>query len=415
MVPVTRQDNMRFERIIADEMFLLGKPLIISSTESVSIASESDFPEPIGGQIFLDNKRYIIANSVSISNELVPPTDGSVMFQGDNGSFSVLTYTGTGSMFSNLALGVGTIVLDTMVFSCPSGKFFNLDGSAAGLMLAKFSIFANIANMGNIDGIGSSTIACSMFTVGTGIVYNNTAGITYSRNFFRLPQDVGGSDMITVTGTNGDVQITSNFMDTAAANQNLLNITAGSTVTSGVVVGNGFNVSGGGSIFKAGSKDEKDLSWNYSSNSGVKDSAKIGSFVVVGNTTATTISTINVWTDINLGAGAVAGSDIERFSITDATTGEITYTGLDEFGGPVSSTMQIDSTGAAQTYEFRFLINGSVTTDGAVMGVSIASNDVALSFISPLKLVTGDTVRIQTRNIDGTRDLTIKNMVLNAG
>jgi hypothetical protein len=52
-----------------------------------------------------------------------------------------------------------------------------------------------------------------------------------------------------------------------------------------------------------------------------KDSANIGSFVVGGNATPTTINIKDQFENLNLGGNAVAASDIELWTLTNATTG----------------------------------------------------------------------------------------------
>ena len=152
----------------------------------------------------------------------------------------------------------------------------------------------------------------------------------------------------------------------------------------------------------------------FAANTGIAPSKEIGSFIVKGNATATSMTVQDQWEDLNLNASAVAGGSLERFTLTNTTTGEMRYDGREDFDGNYTVAMTLDSTGGAQTYDFRILVNGSVTPDGVELGISIAGNDVAMPFQSPVCLVQNDLVRMQVVNRAGSpRDITIKSIVGN--
>ena len=129
----------------------------------------------------------------------------------------------------------------------------------------------------------------------------------------------------------------------------------------------------------------------------------------MGNAASTATTTLNQWVNLNLNALAIAGSSIERFTLTNTTTGELTYNGEDRFFGNALMQMQVDSIGSAQVYQIRIIKNGSPTSDAIVMGLAVAGSDLFMAVQTPLDLVNGDTVRGQIRNTGGTRAITIKN------
>ena len=146
------------------------------------------------------------------------------------------------------------------------------------------------------------------------------------------------------------------------------------------------------------------------SNGAQKDSASIGSFTALGNSTATVISTINVWVDLNLNASAVSTSSNAKWTLTNTTTGEMRSDDVNQKHGNMAASISASSAGGSQEFEFRVVINGSPISDGIVASVEIGSDTIAVPLIVPTTVDQNDLVRIQVRNIDGTSNIVIKNI-----
>ena len=135
--------------------------------------------------------------------------------------------------------------------------------------------------------------------------------------------------------------------------------------------------------------------------------------MATGNTTVTSIGTISTFEDLNLNALAVAGSNIELWSLTDTTTGELTYNGLQDFSGELIASLSCTSTGGVQEFEFRVVVNGAATADAVIASVEMSSSPkIVVALISPISIVTGDTVRLQVQNVDGTSDVLVSDISL---
>ncbi len=166
------------------------------------------------------------------------------------------------------------------------------------------------------------------------------------------------------------------------------------------------------------SLDETDIIVRATDNTASPDSKNIGSVVVSGNSTATTIDMVDEFTNFNLGGLAVAGSNIQRWIVTNTTTGEIQYIGKEDFNGVLNAAIVIEPNGT-QIFDIRMIVNGSPTADAVssrtgISGTGISTPVVTMPFNSPLSVVTGDLVRLQILNEDGTDNPTITDMSIGA-
>ena len=148
-------------------------------------------------------------------------------------------------------------------------------------------------------------------------------------------------------------------------------------------------------------------------NIGSPDSKNIGSIVATGNTTPTTIDTQGVFVDFNMDASALAGSNIELWSVADSDTAELEYFGIDDFNGTLAATITIEPNGS-KIYDIRMIVNGSPTVDAVVSRVAISGTVTTIPFVAPLSVVTGDLVKLQILEEDGTDNPTITDLSISA-
>jgi len=153
---------------------------------------------------------------------------------------------------------------------------------------------------------------------------------------------------------------------------------------------------------------EKSIYVTANSNGDAKDSFSIGSAIANDNTTATTISTINIYVDFNLNSLAVAGSNIEQWTLMDATTGELRYDGIKEFFGSIRTSISAQSSGSSQEFVFRVVKNGSPLTDAVEALTELRSDTNAVPYIAPITAVQNDLFRFQVKNIDGTSNIVVR-------
>lgn len=199
---------------------------------------------------------------------------------------------------------------------------------------------------------------------------------------------------------------------TAVLIENTINYNGGATIynalTNSFQINRTFTITETGQ-WNTGSLDETSKFVNAQNNGAQKDSMTIGSMVVGGNATATTINTQNVFEDMDLGSGAVEAGNNERFIVTDGVTGEIRYEGLNSSVFNIVGLIAASSSGGGQRFNFRALKNGSElpSPDNVDVPIEVGNNLSATALEWGLTLDPGDLFRLQVANADGTSNITI--------
>lgn len=157
-------------------------------------------------------------------------------------------------------------------------------------------------------------------------------------------------------------------------------------------------------------RDEKSLGINLKTNGDAKDSKSIGGCVSMGNTAITTLAAQPAWTDLVFAGGGlcVATSDIERWEVADATTGELRL--LDRiFDGGGCVKISAVSSGSPQRFQFRIVRNGAPMADGIVATDGLSGITDNMSLEAPIvRGEAGDLFRVQVQNIDGLSSLVVE-------
>lgn len=130
----------------------------------------------------------------------------------------------------------------------------------------------------------------------------------------------------------------------------------------------------------------------------------------------TIITIINTFVNLNLQVAAVPVTiellPTNRFSLVNATTGEVRYTGSQNTNALLSVTLSVRAVAAGATFAFRILVNGSpantIQTETSISNTSTTNTTI----ISPLALATNQLIRIQTANITGTQDIQIRRFTM---
>lgn len=156
--------------------------------------------------------------------------------------------------------------------------------------------------------------------------------------------------------------------------------------------------------------DETTVGVKTLSNGAQEDSKAIGSMHSIDNAVATVIAAADTWTDLNLNAGAAAGSTQERFTLTNTTTGEQRYDDVNPIRAFILASISCISVGGTQEFEFRVVVNGNPVSDAIVTSAEIGGDATNMSLLAPVTLVTNDLIRVQVQNTDGTSNITIQNI-----
>lgn len=141
--------------------------------------------------------------------------------------------------------------------------------------------------------------------------------------------------------------------------------------------------------------------------------SSIGSVIAIDNAIATTITTQDIFVNINLGTSGKIGVNATLWSLSDAALGQLTYDGLTPFIGVVSVAMSIFSIGTTEIFQFQVLKNGSPLTDDIRVDTDIGLSIIhAVPMLVPITVVTGDTVRLRVRNREGFNNVTIQQFAM---
>ena len=373
----------------------------------VEIEKMSDFPAPVAGVITLvASTTYLILKSVTISDRFVIPTGSTVNFE--TGTFNVgivLIYTGSGTLFTGTNI-TAFQVFETAIIATGGGTLYDISAGASNFPLITWFRclavgFASIGTVTNSVYVAhfSAHVDCAM-----GLTLADPINMSIDSGAYFNTSDLG-TTFFTITGTG---TLAGNFITTrvtTSATETAFNInnTLGAASDIRILA---CNFIGAGTVFDAGGLDETSVNLEVFSNANQKNSFTIGSFVVDANVTATTFSGNGVWTDIDFNALAVAGSNIERFSLTNTTTGELTYNGIEDFDGEVRFLAYCISTGGSVNFQCRIVKNGSVLPDTFVPTLDIGSDIKAFTVLVPVVLAQTDTIRAQFLRVSGSSSLT---------
>ena len=356
-------------------------------------------------------------------------------FQGQQSVLSIttgaITVRPTDSTFAIDSAATGTYEFLGVSYGgvAESGNFFRPGTSKAITGFANADIaFASVSDSAEDPGVDSTINFAGIQTFVRGqVVLIDGVGATYDGTFtiVRVAEDQKSFDINVA------------FVATDTGNVKITRVTS---VANGLVVGETQTISGTtsynqtsevlfrvdddnfdipiafvaddatGTVVSTG-KDETTIGVGVSSCGQQPSSRSIGGCHVTNGTRTTALSTL-VWTDLDLtGNLAVANSDIQRWSLTDTTTGELRYDGSAPFSGNILCTVTFLGFANQDSYSFRGLLNGVTHLEGIVASASTNQQSRALTLLVPVNdLVADDVVRIQVRNTTGNSDIIIRQL-----
>lgn len=378
-------------------------------TNETEIYTTADLPDPSGGLITLPTGTYVLKNNITLSDSIQVAAGGVVEII-SVGSGPTITYTGTGAFIQDNVSGL-LLILNVINITLTGNGASLLDTNGTGILIDRVTFTAS----GTGSSLGTTEAPFLAFSLRSSQINGFVNGLTVINAGLFILSDVGfaspaagGTVMFDIDALSNFLQIDNPTIDANVA-EDIFNIDASFTGTATISRVNNVNDTG---FFEAGSLDETSPFVTVTASGMQKDSKNIGSVVVAANSTATVISTIDTWVDLNLNALAVAGSNIELWTLDSTTTGQVSYDGIPPFHGTLTATLSGISVGAAQEFRFRAVVNGSPTSDAIEQPREFSGTTGALTLIVPVVAVNGDTVRIQVKNIDGTSNITIQALSL---
>lgn len=371
----------------------IAQPAVIAANEVV-INSETDFPAPVAGVITQqDNVVWVIGSTITTSNRFVLGADSLVT--SNNSQSPVLTYTGTGTMFTGSE--VSSTIKDIRV-SCPNAQFIEMSASAvfdASIIIDTVIIngctkFATFDDMFVVDIINSAVLAGDDGMTLTGVT--NWGAVSIDKFLFFTPSatcigiDFNTSLHRTVilssfsfNGVPGSIGLdgatnSANLRVGSLANVTLSEFLGGVTALSGI--------------------NESDIRWDFQSNAGVPDSQSFGLLSIDNNATPTT-TPLN--TPVKM-AGTWVTELVSHF--TADGTGSLIFTGeIDEsLAIDIALTMLMVSGASDKQVSGYAALNGTEVTQTRRPGTATNTKAASVNIVWDHVFTEGDKLDVFIEN-----------------
>lgn len=374
----------------------------------------SHFPPPVAGVIELvpspgaEIVYELGALDVNIGALRFTITNGEVVIRGAHRTASRITSTlGAGVLFTSVD---AAFFQEFLAVDCPGMNVFNFTNPSGG-----FNSLVN-QNLIIIDCASIGTVAGTF--------------VTSLRTLTVAATSVGG--LLWVGAANGQINMsnclalgwTGTLLDLGTAVFGIIDIDsnnrfispAGTTILSGLpdsgnltpVTGRGFV---NGSLFNGVGTplvgvNHADIQWIFANNGGVQNSRIIGAACWDGNAVSTSV-TNGAYGPLAL-SGVSAGTNIERWELSDAATAELTYIGLTNFEGTLIASLHTELGNITEAnYRFAISKNGAtpVYATAAYMPLSLKDVGDSITLVFSISVVTGDRIKIDLAGDGSGADL----------
>ena len=358
----------------------------------------------VGGTYELPAGRYLFDTSLNFGSADIAlvSVDGVYIFTST--AINTLTYNGTTPFIHTPATGVVLNAKNLFITTPTATAIQMVSGNSLILSLVVFVDCKKVADLQDssflsvFDGI--PMVACA-----DGITCHNVGVTTLNRPQWNLGQNLSGV-AIRFTGASsirGVIASVEAICDTTEAFIMVEGTYGGEmTINGGVITS--------GDFWATGSRDQQDLSLTSFHVINSPDSRFIGSASVQDNTTPIVITSVDAFEDLNLNSLAVAGENIERWSLTDTNTAALTCN-VNGFAGTLNATLSTTGTGGDSEYHFRATKNG-VQINGVI--ANELGNTMSVTSLSvPVTAEKDDVIMLQVANHDNTSNITVRYMDIN--
>ena len=381
--------------------FFLSNPFIF-------VTDEDGFPTQDETTITLEaNQLYWIAAPITTSKRFVCENN-SVLQSNAQSTDNVLTYTGTGTMFTGLNV---SFTIRECVINHPSGQGFDFEDNISN------TSFLFIDNITAISGTKLGTLT-------------NLGGLVFNRSAAS-----GMNDGWTIAGSNFNIfRAEVSLMKSSSASfiafdfgssvlQTLEIIDVNMTGPSGAVGISGLAASGNipagriamvtacefdSTITPLQNIVFNDVRWEFEDNNEIKDSRNAADTYLTGGTETVTISAVGTFVEIGVaGSPSVSwASDVaDRFTV--GTDGVITYVGEKDIEARISGRATVEKVGGGsdeiEVQLAKNWVSGSGITKSRAVTQNTAPTTVPVSALIPLS--QNDDIRVIFANNTSTSDI----------
>lgn len=381
----------------------ITKPSAIIVPDNQVVVNElSDLPAAVAGAIQLeDNTNYIFAAPITTPNRFIVGQNSA--FTANNTFFPIITYTGTGTMFTGVDASFG---ITQLTVDCPNAQVidFSSPTNPIGNILSIFALgVLRCKKAGRVDNLLVCEILRSAFVDCTdGItVEGTTKWSVYSYSTVAFT-----SSSPTFVGTDFTASLhRSVFLEntimrapagavgiTGASNSANLRSNELATVTNG-----GFS----GGITPLSIISESDIRWEFQNNGGVVDSQKLADTFLTIPETVTNPGT-GVFTTI--GGGNWLSEAGSRFTV--GADGEITYNSEQDADFSVIATATVEKVGGGSD-QIALRISKNLSASAKTESVTQNSSPTSLACQGVFRFTQGDVVELAIANNTGASDMMV--------
>ena len=331
----------------------------LAQTNTVIVSDITDFPDPVGGVITLeDDTNYILVQPITTSNRFVCGANGTITA---NNPFSpFFTYTGSDTFFTGTEVN---FAFRLVALNCPNATLFDFSSPLSASTIGMDTVTViSCDTVGFIDDLRSFNVTnVGVFSANQGLV---VAGTTNWSVFSATKLRIESSNATFVgidfaTSLHQAVELPDLILRAPVGAVGISGLSSsGNMVTGDIATVNNGEFSGG--ITPLSGITNSDVRWDFSGNSGIADSRTDSIIGLVDNSLATNITSSStdgsnavkvngVWTD--------EGSS--RFSAD--STGRITYIGERGTVSPLDATLNVEmDSGSNDTIAAYLVVNDVV-------------------------------------------------------
>lgn len=381
----------------------------LGGTNTVIVNDITDFPAAVGGIITLDdNTNYIIAAAITTADRFVVGINNAITA---NNTFQpLLTYTGTGTMFTGVDVNFS---ITQLALNCPNGDLFDFSSptSATGNIISLFAISAlNCKRIATVNDLSVFEILRSAFLNATdGVLVSGTTNWSVF-SYSTVESTSTSATFIGIdfgTSVHRNINLLNPILRAPAGAIGIKGAAASANLAAnqlGVVKDGEFS----GGLTPLSVIAISDVRWVFESNAGLQDTEVDGLMGFNGNTAETVISTIDTPVKVN----AVWTIETQsKFTLT--TDGKATYNGERDISIPVDISLSLQAaSGGSINLTFYLALNGTIIANSGIQHPVSSSNPEALSLPWQLVLSKDDFLEVFVENNAGTVNIIVGHSIM---
>jgi hypothetical protein len=377
------------------------------SSKTIIVNSLNDLPVAVGGVITLaDDTIYFFTNDISTANRFVVGV--STVLTSNDPFVTVLTYTGSGAMFT---LQNGTQGFKELGISCPNGALFDSSAATTGSLLLRYLLLYQVKDLGTLKhpSVGIYDIFAAQHT-GQGFVYDdNVSGARFRTVNVTIENTTNNAAELINLGA-------ATFDELEIDSWQSLNTVAGQTFLTGATNGDNLTAKAIGFVSKCTIKgdmqglsviDADSPNWSFSDNNSIADSIPRGQISLNAPTT-TSIGTTGLPVVIN---GVFTEAEASQFETN--VNGRVTYKGVKDRYTRLDCTVSLEPvTGSNKRLSLQFVISGADQSVTKIERTISAGDSSVISIDWGFVLSTDDFIELAVTNETDTTNIQVNQALL---